>query len=280
MSEAARNADALDRWKRMHSAVEAANSLSRHVRHEDRWQQRAERFDRVSRQRERADPTLQALLAHVDPGDVVVDVGAGTGRHAVPLAGHCVWVGAVEPSPAMRTRLEARIQDEQVTNIAVIPAPWPAAGPLACDVVFSSHVLYGIENVVPFLEAMTRSARRECLLLLGLHAPADAMSKLWRIVHGHEYPVRPAAPEALDVLHQLDYAASLHVLPATEHPVEFGDSAEDLIELCHRLGILADDTGRVRAALGAFRSPDAEGRYLLGTTAPLALIVWPGARSR
>jgi SAM-dependent methyltransferase len=266
----------------MHSAVEAADSLTRKVRDEDPWRRRAARFDRVSRRRRGADPSLQALLAHVDPGDVVVDVGAGTGRHAVPLAGHCARVVAVEPSLAMRARLEARIQDEQVTNIAVIPASWPAAGPLACDVAFSSHVLYGVTDVVPFLETMTRSARRQCVLLLGLRAPADAINTLWRIVHGRERPERPAAIEALDVLHHLGYAASLHVLSATEYPVEFDDCAEDLIEICHRLGIRADDSGRerVRTALGDFRSPDADGRYLLGTTAPLALVVWPGAHGR
>lgn len=281
MSCRTRSDDPIRRWHAKCAAVEAAKALVGSPRPGDRWERRAARFDRVARERTAAGPALQALLGRVHPDDVVVDVGAGTGRHALRLAGHCARVVAVEPSEAMRRQLEANLREENATNVDVVPTPWPSAGPLPCDLIYSSHVVYGIADVLPFLDAMTRSARRECLLLLGERAPADVTNDLWRAVHGREHPARPAAPDAFEVLRAITDGVRFEILARTGYPAEFSDNDEDLGELCLRLALAPDNAGRerVRAALRATYTANADGLYVIGHTAPLALISWPGVAS-
>ena len=71
----------------------------------DFWRGLAHRFVAGSREEAYRDETLVALLPIVKGDDTILDVGAGAGRLAVPLAEHCKRVIAVEPSEAMRERL-------------------------------------------------------------------------------------------------------------------------------------------------------------------------------
>ena len=44
----------------------------------------------------------------LDPEDVVVDLGCGTGQLAVPLQPHCAAIIGIDPEPAMLAELRAR----------------------------------------------------------------------------------------------------------------------------------------------------------------------------
>lgn len=264
--------DHVAQWRAMQSAVDAARTLPAEA---DRWKHRAARFDRALRNRE-ADATLDALAALVTVGDTVMDVGAGTGRHALPLAARCARVIAVEPSEAMRAQLEARRARERADNVTVLPSPWPLETPPRAELVFSSHVLYAVDDIEPFLRAMSAAARRRCALLLGLRPPSSVLDPLWSAVHGRDRPPRPAALEAFAVLHQLGYEASFRVLADTARELTYGTEPDDLSELCHRLGLPDDDAHRARVADAlAQRCPrDAQDRYRAGLTPPTALLEW------
>jgi len=263
--------DWLGVWGSMCADVQ--RSAPRSVVTEDRWQGRAARYDRRSRERA-ADGLVEALAPLLRPSDVVIDVGAGTGRHAIQLARACARVVAIEPSASMRELLEARVAEERLENLEIVAEPWPAAARPA-DVVFSAHVVYGVPDLEAFVCAMTASARRSCILVLGLPAPAEALRELVVAVHGAARPPRPAALEALAVLHQLGLRASMELLQGTERDVAFDTSDEDVQEACLRLGVPADGQGleRVRRALCAFPR-DARGRHVVGRTGPNALIRW------
>ncbi len=75
--------------------------------------------------RREGDATLDALRALVTPDDTVLDIGAGGGRYALPLALHAREVVAVEPSEAMRSVLAEGMAEHGIDNIRVVETTWP-----------------------------------------------------------------------------------------------------------------------------------------------------------
>src|SRR3972149_11747674 len=98
--------DFIDRWRRIveerrRQTDDAYARLGRTTR--DYWARRAGRFAAFSRE-DHPDPFLDKVLAHVDGQSTVLDVGAGTGRHTVPMARVVRRGFAVERSPALASR--------------------------------------------------------------------------------------------------------------------------------------------------------------------------------
>jgi len=58
------------------------------------WDRRAPTFARSTQAR--SDAFLDVIGDYLSPGKTLIDVGAGSGRHAVPLSERLEWVTAVE----------------------------------------------------------------------------------------------------------------------------------------------------------------------------------------
>lgn len=158
------------------------------------------------------DPVVAALTALARPDDVVLDIGAGGGRYAVPLARIVRSVVAVEPSPAMRETLAAAAADAGLRNIEIVADRWPMAEPPRADLVLAANVVYDIEDVGPFLDAMERSARRLCVAVLLELPPPFAVDALWPAVHGEPRVSLPALPEFVALLRARGRAPDVRLL--------------------------------------------------------------------
>jgi len=122
------------------------------------WDRRAHTFARSTHGRR--DALLEVLAPHLSPRKTLIDVGAGTGRHAFPLAERLEWVTAVEPSEGMRALIPPH------DNMTVVASTWEDATVAAADLVICCHVLYGIDDPVPFIEKMEKSARERVFVML------------------------------------------------------------------------------------------------------------------
>ncbi|MGH7489466.1 MAG: class I SAM-dependent methyltransferase [bacterium] len=122
------------------------------------WDRRAASFARNTAGR--ADPFLDVVAPFLGPRKTLIDVGAGAGRHAAPLADRLEWVTAVEPSEGMRGRIPHR------DNMTVVASDWEDAEVAPADLVISCHVLYGIERPVPFINKMESAARERVFIML------------------------------------------------------------------------------------------------------------------
>ena len=147
--------------------------------------------------RREGDATLDALRALVRPDDTVLDIGAGGGRYALPLALHAREVIAVEPSEAMRQVLAEGMAEHGIENIRTVDATWPCDEPLRADVALISHVGYDIEAFGPFLDAMEEAAGRVCIAALLSRPPPSRADPFWEAVHGEPRDPLPALPEFL-----------------------------------------------------------------------------------
>ena len=145
----------IDRWRRLVLDRELGAPPHSDPKY---WDRRAPTFARSTAGR--ADQFLDVVKPYVSPRKTLLDVGAGAGRHAIPLAERMEWVTAVEPSDGMRAHIPA------LSNITVVASRWEDAEVAPADLVICSHVLYGVADVVPFVEKMARSARERVFITL------------------------------------------------------------------------------------------------------------------
>ena len=147
--------------------------------------------------RRTGDAALDALRARIEPGETVLDIGAGGGRYALPLALKAREVVAVEPSEGMRAVLHEGMAEHGVANVRVLDETWPCAAPPVADVALIAHVGYDIEAIGPFLEAMEGAARRLCVAMMLSRPPPSRADPFWEAVHGEPRDPLPALPEFL-----------------------------------------------------------------------------------
>ena len=139
------------------------------------------------------DPVLDALLALVRSGETWLDVGAGAGRFALPIARALDPSGgsviALDPSRSMLEGLLEIAEDYAVENVRTIEARWPLATTRAvadfeADVTLIAHVGYDVEAIGPFVDALEMAAGRLCVAVLMEQVPAAAANPFWPPVHG------------------------------------------------------------------------------------------------
>jgi SAM-dependent methyltransferase len=146
------------------------------------------------------DATLNVLMALVAADDEVLDVGAGGGRYALPLAMHVRRVVAIDPSASMLNALTEDAAANRITNIETIDARWPMADPPRGDVTLMAHVGYDIEVIGPFVDQLEAQSRRLCVAVMGESSMQTTATLFWQSIHGEPRVRLPALPEFLTLL--------------------------------------------------------------------------------
>ncbi len=195
------------------------------------------------------DATLDALRATVRPDETVLDIGAGGGRYALPLALHARQVIAVEPSEAMREVLAEGMGEHGIDNVRVVDSRWPSDEPPHADVALISHVGYDIEDFGPFLDAMEAAAGRLCIAVMLSKPPPSRANPFWEAVHGEPRDPLPALPEFLAL--QLARGRLCQVSFAEYDAIGYGDEEGVLRFLRQQLWIAegSPEEAKLRAIL-------------------------------
>lgn len=94
-----------------------------------------------------------------------LDVGAGFGALALPLARRLAHVTALEPAPAMAGALRRAATRAGLANVTVIPAAWGEAAPAPHDLVVCAHVGPLLGGGADFLASVGEVARRAVLFV-------------------------------------------------------------------------------------------------------------------
>ena len=157
------------------------------------WREdRARHFDEASKRKnaERPDPLRDILLEIIEPGQTVLDIGAGTGRFAVPMATVAREVTAVEPSPNMSAFLVENAAAEGVSNIRLLEAGWEDAEVEQHDIAFCSHAMYTNPDLVGFIGKMEANAKVGCYLLMRVPSHDGILGELCMEILGqpHDSP--------------------------------------------------------------------------------------------
>jgi SAM-dependent methyltransferase len=159
----------------------------------------ARRADRVSAAP--SGPSFERAWAALDPPGSVLDVGSGAGAASLPLLPRVTSLTAVDSDAEMLERLGERAAPAGVP-VATVLGTWPgvAARAGAADITLCHHVLYNVPDLRPFLDALTRSARRLIVAELTARHPLTALNDLWLRFHGLDRPTSPTAADLLEIL--------------------------------------------------------------------------------
>ncbi len=241
----------------------------------------------------RADPTrtdepaLASLLAMVRPGDSWLDIGAGAGRYALPIARSLAASGgevvAVDPSAGMLTGLHEIATEYGIANVRTVEARWPPSdgdvGPFAADVALIAHVSYDIAAIGPFLDAMEAAAGRSCVAVLMERQPSSIADVCWPPVWGEARIALPALPQFVELLRARGREPSIERLEREPRHFASREELEGFLrrQLWVEEGSAADI--RFRTALEPMIVTDAEGRVGLRDQRPLpiGIVTWtPG----
>ena len=164
------------------------------------WDRAAARF--------RADPKrtwsedIAAIASYVQPGDVFMDVGGGSGRYTLPMALHCKEAVCVDPSEGMGREFNASAAEAGITNARFVESAWPADG-VTGDVTLVAHVTYFVPAIRPFIEKLVESTRRRVIIAIGSVPPPNQGADLFEMVEGVAHAAAPGQRELLPVLWDL-----------------------------------------------------------------------------
>jgi SAM-dependent methyltransferase len=156
----------------------------------DHWKDRARSFgDGMKKRWAMPDVHRDFILSvlRADPDSTVIDIGAGTGGWAVPMARHARTVTALEPSSEMIEVMKETIERERTRNVEIIQGSWPETEVSPHDYSLCSHAMYGVADLAGLVNAMSNNTRKTCLMLMRAPAHdgtlAQAALRIWGQPH-------------------------------------------------------------------------------------------------
>ena len=266
-------------WRQM---VETEHAQSEEMRGvvpppDDHWRPYAAQFRADPHRSD--DPLVNRLSEIVAANQTVMDVGAGGGRLALPLALRCRSVVAVEPSASMSSVLSQQAEEYGIKNVSLVQARWEEAQVEPTDVVLCAHVVYTVRDIAAFLSKLDAHANRLVLIILYNAPPQSQIYPLWQQVHGRKRLPLPSLPELLEVLRELGVDPDIDTLP-DQNPRGI-DSFEQAVEqLSRRLYLAAGspEAERLEKLLPEILTKR-DGVFIIGSVEPLrpTLVSWkPG----
>ena len=264
-------------WKAIH-----AGSPGRSAKDRDPaaiWDKKAAAYRRVTRDEKRATEQELALL-DLHPGDTVLDVGAGTGRLAVPIAGTVTGVTALDPSGGMLSILRERMTADGRTNYSTVQLRWEdvviGKDIQPHDVVIAAYSL-GFYDLAAALQKFDTAARRSVYLFWHAgewrgHAEMD----LYRTVLGEEEAMQKGYPDyiyPLNILHDAGIFPNVRIFPAQWDSVY--DSIDEAVQTwvsMHEPDL--KDLTPIRDYFTRVLRKNPSGTYSETTVRPTAAIWW------
>jgi SAM-dependent methyltransferase len=264
-------------WKAIH-----ASSPERTRKDRDpaaTWDKRAAAYHRISS--EETPATVRDLgFIDVRKEDTVLDMGAGTGRLAVPLARRVAHVTALDPSTGMLGILKERMVQAGHRNYSCMQMKWEEVKVgrdiELHDVVIAAFSL-GFYDLAAALAKLDRAAKRSVYLFwhAGEWRGPEEMD-LYRAVFGEEGAMQRGYPDYIfpqHILHDVGIYANVRIYPALwESSYSSVDEAvQDWVTMHHP--DIMDRTPVVEFFSRMLRK-GASGRLEYSAVRPTAVIWW------
>jgi SAM-dependent methyltransferase len=264
-------------WKAIH--VSSPGRLEKDRDPAAIWDRRADSYQRVTRDETKATGQELAIL-DMRPGDTVLDVGAGTGRLAVPIASMAAHVTALDPSGGMLSILRDRMAEKGRSNYSCVQMRWEdvriGRDIEPHDVAIAAFSL-GFYDLGAALEKLDAAARRSVYLFW--HAGEWRSEKemaLYRAVFGEEGASQRGYPDYIypvNILHDAGIYPNVQVYRAVWETIY--DSADEAARnwvTMHNPG--QEDVSPVTEYFSRVLSMNEAGTFVDRSFRPTAAIWW------
>jgi SAM-dependent methyltransferase len=207
-------------------------------------------------------------------GGSLLDVGAGTGRASLPVAGEGHPLTAVERNPGMAGGLREEAARRGI-DVAVIEGSWPDVARQAGrhDIAMCAHVVYDVQDIAPFVAALDDAARRAVVIELTPRHPWHGLAPYYRAMHNLDRPGGPTAGDLAGVVSE-----QLAVRPNVEEWTRPGGlrfaSIDEMVEFQRRRLVLPKDrAGELEGLLTPDIVQDGDW-FLLGPAERTLVTLW------
>lgn len=241
----------------------------------ERWTERTVAwYERANARSDYARQVLAAAAPAFAGCRSALDVGAGFGALALPLAARVERVTTLEPSPPMAAALRRALARSGVVNVTVVEARWEDVEVEPHDVVVCAHVGPLLGRGSPLLGALPRTARRAFVLVQDAPGGDDKFffSELYPRFLGRPYARSRCPADTLDVLPELGLrSVPVAIEYRSDQPFE---SLEDACDFW--MTYMSLEGERARDALRAFLAPRLvpDGDGWLAPFRKRATVVW------
>ncbi len=243
------------------------------------WDRRAAAYRRVTRGEKEA-TRLELEILNLQGGETVLDVGAGTGRLAVPIARTAAHVTALDPSEGMLNVLRERMAAERLTNYSCVKMRLEDAvigrDIEPHDLVIAAFSL-GFYDLAAALEKLDSAATRAVHLFwhAGEWRGPEEMA-LYRAVFGEEATMRKGYPDYIfpvNILHDAGVYPNVRIYNAVWETVY--DSPEEAARTWVAMhNPRMEDLSPVRDYFARVLYRDEAGKYVETTRRPTAAVWW------
>lgn len=247
-----------------------------------------ERWSEQGRSRERVGRVISWLEREgaLWPGMEVLDIGAGTGDFAIPMARRGAKVTALEPAPAVMAALQKRAGREGQKKMRFIQREWEKINPIrdglarGFDLVFAS-LSPGVRDPAA-LEKMIVCSREWCFLcdIAGGGSRQPGREELWRIIFGEPMP-----PPGYDIIYPVNYlyASGLDIsfMFVREDWGEEQPVAEATAGLEQFFRLYTDITGEVKEVISSYAQRRAvQNYYREKYPVRLGMVLWSNLKAK
>jgi SAM-dependent methyltransferase len=157
-------------------------------------------------------PSHQKAIEALPVDGTILDIGCGGGIAAFAMGGKAGKVIGVDHQPEM---LDMFIENAKERNIEskVYEGFWPeiASEVDVADVAVAHHVVYNVQDIVPFMTAMYSHARKRVVIEMPQHHPLSNLSEAWKHFWDLDRPLSPTPQDFLEVLSEIGIEAHLQL---------------------------------------------------------------------
>jgi ubiquinone/menaquinone biosynthesis C-methylase UbiE len=210
------------------------------------------------------------------PTDTVLDVGAGMGALALPLARRVKQVTALDHSAYMLKNIAERAAREKIDNIKLLKMDWAGAslenGPDQHDIVLVSRSLPGGKDIKRSLQLIDQTARRLCYITWKADTRNPLEQELCCLLNIDYYPL-PEFTLLYNVLYSIDIYANVELF-TTSGESAYRNLEEAFTQIIRSYPVPDPSTRKIIMDFLADKLSYKEGYYSYSCKRPWALIWW------